>query len=78
MPDTVLTFQPQKRDLKQVERILQTVFQEKIVAEPYGTFIRLNNYNRQYLGYWNEQGQRIIPVQCFEAKAYIDPAYWCL
>lgn len=76
LPDTVPAFQLQKRDLRQVERILQTVFLEKIVAEHYETFIPLNHYNRQYLGYRNAQGQRIVLIQCFQKRDHIQAAYW--
>lgn len=76
MPDSFATFYPQRGDLKKVEKTLKTVCQKEMIPREFESNIPLNKYYRQYFGFKNTSGERIVLVQCFANHHSIDPNYW--
>ncbi|HOY04186.1 MAG TPA: hypothetical protein PLO67_02225 [Saprospiraceae bacterium] len=64
IPLSAPVFHPKKSELRQVETVLEKVYREKILTWTH-TPALLRNYYRQYFGYLDENGDRIVFVQCF-------------
>jgi hypothetical protein len=60
-------FTPTIEEINQVELILKKDFLNKIKSEIEGKFIRknLNDYKRQYLGYIDSNGDKIVFISFF-------------
>lgn len=65
IPADATLFRPEKSELRLVETILKKAFQEQMLTKDFGSPVRLQEYSRQYLGYTDAEGNRIVFVQCF-------------
>lgn len=67
---SLIRFTPTIIEVNQAELILNKEFLNKIKREVDGKFIRknLNNYKRQYLGYIDSKGEKIIFISFFLDK----------
>ncbi len=65
--ESLKRFTPSIEEINQVEIILNKEFFRKIKSEVDGKFIRknLNNYKRQYLGYKDSNGDKIVFISFF-------------